>query len=87
MKIKKGYVLHCVDNVNIVLADESKPAHDGIITLNNTGAFLWRLLETNSLPKALADGLMAEYGIDADTAMADVNDFLQKLLDAGIIEE
>ncbi len=87
MKIKKEFVLRTIDGINIVVAvGKEASAHNSIITLNDTGAFLWRLLETGCERNTLAEKLCDEYDISADIAAKDTDEFLTKLEAAGILE-
>ncbi len=59
---------------------------NGMLTLNETGAFLWQKLKDGADKEALLDAICAEYAIDKDTASADIDAFLQKLTDIGCLE-
>ncbi len=87
MKIKKGFKLRRIDDLYVVIAGASA-ARDfhGMITLNESGAFLWERLQTHISEEDLVSALCAEYEIDPETAAADVKKFLsiakeQDLLD------
>ena len=87
MKIKKEFVLRTIDGINIVVAvGKEASAHNSIITLNDTGAFLWRALESGCEKSALTEKLCGEYDVSSDIASADVDGFVAKLADAGILE-
>lgn len=56
------------------------------ITLNETGAFLWQLIDAGETSAdALAASLTGEYDVSAKQAAADVASFLEKLRAAEII--
>jgi coenzyme PQQ synthesis protein D (PqqD) len=55
-------------------------------SLNPTGTFLWRLLESGTEPDALADALAEEHQVDRETAAADVQAFLSSLQEQQLIE-
>lgn len=87
MKIKDGYLLRKIADSHIVIAvgDEAMD-FNGIITLNEVGAFLWNLL-TEDIPKErLLEELLKEYSIDEQTAKQDISEFLNKLLGMGLLE-
>lgn len=58
----------------------------GIISLNETGALLWKQLEQGCEKKDLVQALLDEYEVDAETAEKDVNEFLKLSGDAGLID-
>ena len=60
---------------------------DGMITLNETGVFLWRLLEEDRTFEQLLTELQKEYDIDEKTAREDINAFLDELRTIKALEE
>ena len=88
MKLKENLVLRQVAQNWVVLPlAERTLDFSGILSLNDSGAMLWNLLETGAGPDALVKALTSEYNVSEGTAAADVNDFLDKLKQAGCIEE
>ena len=87
MKIKDGYLLREVAG-NHVVVPTGKAILDfsGVITLNGTGVFLWKLLNTEKTEQELLSALLAEYEIDETTAKADLTEFLEKLKAAELLE-
>lgn len=57
------------------------------LTANDSGALLWNALAAGTTKDALADSLVAAYGIDADAAAADVERFLAELRERGLLDE
>lgn len=86
MKIKKGYVLKEIAGNNIVVEVGGKVSFNGMITLNDTGAFLWRKLEKGADKESLVAALLDEYDVSPEKASEDVALFLQKLEGAGVLE-
>jgi hypothetical protein len=60
-------------------------AFPGMITVNDTGAYLWELLETEQTVDSLADALLARYEVAWEQAKADVEMFLEKLQPTGAV--
>jgi len=86
MKIKDGFVLQEVAGQTVVV-----PVGDGLdlnmmITLNETGAFLWKQLEQETDEATVLAALLAEYDVDKKTAKAHVAAFLAKLYEHGFFE-
>lgn len=87
MKIKDGYLLREVAG-NHVAAPTGKAALDfsGMITLNDAGTFLWKLMNTEKTEQELLASLLEEYEIDEVAAKADLAEFLAKLKEADLLE-
>ncbi len=86
MKIKDGYLLKEVAG-NYVVVPVGNVDFDGMISLNQTGVCIWKLLETDTDFDHLLSQFLCEYDIDGETAKADLNAFLTKLRDAGLLYE
>ena len=78
MKIKEGFILREVAGDTIVMPGGDIELN-GMITLNETGAFLWKLLETETTEEELARAIVKEYSVDEETAAAAVHNFVEKL--------
>ena len=86
MKIKDDLVLRQVVDTWVVLPTAEKVLDfDGMLTLNETGLMLWKLLENESTLEDLASALMQEYEVDREQALADVGEFVETLKKAGCI--
>lgn len=87
MKLKNEYVLQQVADVWVVLPiGEEVLNFNSMITLNETGAFLWKKLAEGADMQALIAALTSEYDVTAQQAQADTMKFCQKLHDAGCME-
>ena len=58
---------------------------EGVFTLNEVGATIWRLIDGQTTVGELMDAVRNEYDVDAAEAEKDVVDFLHSLEDAGLI--
>lgn len=87
MKISDKFVLRQVAGSWIVLPVAEKTVDfNGMLTLNETGLMLWKLLEKGSSREALAQALTDEYDVTFAEALADVDEYLGKLERAGCLE-
>ncbi|WP_392886259.1 PqqD family protein [Eubacterium limosum] len=87
MRIKEGYMLREAAGETVVVPfGEEALNFQGIISLNETGALLWKQLEQGCEKKDLVQALLDEYEVDAETAEKDVNEFLKLAGDAGLID-
>ena len=85
MKIKGNYVLRQVAKTWVVMPlGQSTLDLNGMLTLNETGALLWKTLEQNGDRDAMVKALTGEYNVSAEQALADVERFLNKLAAAGV---
>ncbi len=87
MKISEGYILRSVAGRNIVVSVNSKATFNGMLTLNDTGMFLWELLKNDISQEEMLSKTVSEYDVDKETASTDIDDFLNNLRSKGILEE
>ena len=87
MKIKDGFILREVAGSYLVVAvGNAVKEFGGIVNLNETGAFLWRLLEKSSTEPEMVDALLNEYEVDRETVEKDVKAFVEKLTEAKLVK-
>ena len=88
MKIKTGYVIRQVMDTYLVIGVGSENyVPNQIMSLNEAGAFLWKMLEIGAEKSELRDAMIREYGIDTTTAENDVDVFIARLTDKALIAE
>lgn len=88
MKLKNGYILRKVANSFVVVAlGEATKERNVMITLNETGAFLWGKLAEECDEDTLVKALLEEYDTDENTARADVRAFMKKVREEGLAQE
>ena len=90
MKIKEGYVLREVAGSNIVVPiGNAQMSFNGIMTLNDVGTFIWRMLdsENGADRQEIVNAVLKEYDADAETVEKDVERFLLKLRAHKLTEE
>lgn len=87
MKIKKDFELREIAGSYVVFpVGEQAMDFNGMITLNETGAFLWQKLLDGATKESLCDALCTEYDIDSATAMADIDAYVAKLTEIGCLD-
>ncbi len=87
MKIKEGFMLKTVaDSFVVVPTGANIVDFSAMITLNETGAFLWEALKNDVTEEDLTSALMSEYEVDEKTAGEDVAEFVAVLRDKKVIE-
>jgi hypothetical protein len=58
---------------------------DSVYTLNETGAFIWELIDGKKSVEVIIDAMTEEYDIDKESAREDVLQFIGKMNDYLII--
>ena len=90
MKIKNGFVLESVGGAYIAVAvGDRASAFNGIVRLNESGAFIWNLLvEREYTRDEIVEKIVKEYeGVSPEDVVGGVLVFEEKLRAAGIIED
>lgn len=85
MKLKDGFLLRQVAGQTVVLPVSGDLDLNMMITLNDTGAFLWERLQNEIDEVALVAALLEEYDVDGATAKNSVAAFVKKLNDNGFL--
>ena len=85
MKMKDGFLLRQVAGQTVVLPIGGDMDLNMMITLNETGAFLWEKLQEETDEAALVAALLGEYDVDEATAKQAVADFVVKLNENGFL--
>ena len=88
MKLKENFVLRQVAGSYVVVAvGAASVDFNGMLTLNESGALLWRTLEGGADRAALLAALTSEYDVDEAQAARDLDEFLNSLRTAGCLAE
>lgn len=87
MKIKEGFILRKVGIQFVVAATGKASEHfNGMMRLNESGAFAFRLMQQGITEEELTMRLMEEYEVSEQTARKDVAAFTAALREAGALE-
>ena len=86
MKLKDGFLLRQVAGQTVVLPIGGGLDLNMMITLNDTGAFLWEKMGKETDEAGLVAALLAEYEVDEATAAQCVAEFVRKLDDHGFLQ-
>jgi len=87
MKIKSEFILREIMGSYIVVPTGEKLVDFKVmITLNETSAFLWNLLNEEKTFEELVNALTSEYDVDEETAKNDVSEFIEQLNDKKVFE-
>lgn len=88
MKIKEGYILRNVAGSFVVVpVGEATLEFNGMMNLNETGAFLFEKMIDGISREDLIKALTDEYDVDEKTASEDVDTFIEKVKAQDLFEE
>lgn len=87
MKIKSDFITRTVAGETVVVPVGEAAAHvNGMITLNETAAFIWQFLQEPHTSEELLEAVLGEFEIDAESARADISGFTAALAENGMLE-
>ena len=88
MHITPGFVVRQIAGETIAVpSGPSAQSLSGLLALNDSGEFLFNLLQTEQTQESLVQSLLDAYEVDEETACADVAEFLEILRQNGILIE
>lgn len=88
MRLKEGFMLRQVAGSWVVVAvGLACVDFDGMLTLNDSGALLWRVLEDGGGREELISALTDAYDVDSAQAGRDTDEFLDTLRQVGCLME
>ncbi len=80
MKIKEGFILRNVAGSFVVVpVGQATLDFNGMMNLNETGAFLFEKMIEGISREDLIEALTNEYDVDEETATKDVDAFIEKV--------
>ena len=88
MKTKQGFMLRSVGGRNVVVPiGQASLEFNGMITLNETGAFIWKKLQTGCTYDELIDAIKKEYDATEEDIKTGVDALLAQMREANLLEE
>jgi hypothetical protein len=87
IKLKKGFVLRKI-GAQYMAVPYGAMTNDvkGMVSLTESGYLLWQAMEKGTdTVEALADILTAEYTVEREEAIRDINGFIAYLTDLGVL--
>lgn len=87
MKIEKEFILREIAGDYVIIPTGKTTLElNGLITVNELGAFLWEKLQQDITKAELVEAVLDEYEIDRETVEKDVDEFLEELVKNRILE-
>ena len=83
MKINEGFMLREVaGNFVVVPVGKASEKFKGVINLNAISALIWQKIEEGLEEEEIVQVILNEYEVEEEKARKDVNDFINKLVEA-----
>lgn len=86
MKIKNIYELKKVVNQYLVIRVEDALVLDDMITINEIGKDIFEFLKEEHSEDEVVSYILSNYEVTEEKAREDVHEFIEKLIQKGIIE-
>ena len=86
MKVEKEFVLREIAGDYIIIpTGKTVLDFNGLITVNEVGVSLWNMLQNETSFEELVQGILEEYDVEESVAREDIQEFLDRLVEGGIL--
>ena len=87
MRISKDFIIREIAGDHVIVPTGTAVMNfNGLIMVNEVGAFLWEKLQEDTTLESLTENVLEEYEIDEKTARKDIEEFIYKLQEGGILQ-
>ena len=87
MRVKHGFVMRQLGEEYVVVPVGAEVEQfQGMLRLNEAGAFLWKRLQTGISEAGLCQALQDEYDVSEEKAAGDLEKFINILKEEGLLE-
>lgn len=88
MKVDSEFILREIAGDYVIIpTGKTVLSFNGLISVNEVGAFLWQQLQEEVTLEDLVAAVLNEYDVDEETAREDIEDFLDALVEGQILEK
>ena len=88
MKLEKEFVLREIAGDYVIIpVGKTVIEFNGLITVNEVGVSIWNMLQNKVTFDQIVQGILNEYEVEESVAREDIREFLDKLIDGGILTE
>lgn len=88
MKIKSGFVKRNIAGSEIVVpVGKTAMQFNGMITLNESGAFFWDCLKEETTKEKVVEKVLEVYEVSREKAEEDVSSFIDMLRENALLDE
>lgn len=86
MRVEKEFVLREIAGDYIIIpTGKTVLEFNGLVTVNEVGVSLWKMLQEEVTFDELVNGILEEYDVDEAVAREDIREFLDKIIESGIL--
>lgn len=86
MQIKKDFILRDIAGDHIIIpTGQTALEFNGLISVNEVGVSLWKMLQEDVGLDDLVHGILDEYEVEEEVARDDILEFLKVLVSHGIL--
>lgn len=87
MKVDKEFILREIAGDYIIIPTGKTVLNfNGLITVNEVGVSLWKMLQNEVTLDELVQGILNEYEVEEEVAREDIQEFLDSLEAGGILK-
>lgn len=88
MKLEKEFVLREIAGDYVIIpVGKTVIEFNGLITVNEVGVSIWNMLQDEVTFDQIVQGILNEYEVEESVAREDIREFLDQLIDGGILTE
>ena len=88
MKLEKEFVLREIAGDYVIIpVGNTVIEFNGLITVNEVGVSIWNMLQNEVTFDQIVQGILNEYEVEESVAREDIREFLDQLIDGGILTE
>ena len=86
MRVDKEFVLREIAGDYIIIpTGKTVLEFNGLITVNEVGVSLCKMLQEEVTIEDLVQGILEEYDVEEEVAREDIQEFLDTLIDGGVL--
>ena len=86
MKVEKDFLLREIAGEYIIIPTVSAALEfNGLISVNEVGVSIWKMLQNDVTLDELVAGILAEYDVEESVAREDIMEFLDRLQSVGML--
>ena len=88
MKLEKEFVLREIAGDYVIIpVGKTVIEFNGLITVNEVGVSIWNMLQNEVTFDQIVQGILNEYEVEESVAREDIREFLDQLIDGGLLTE
>ena len=86
MRVDKEFVLREIAGDYIIIpTGKTVLEFNGLVTVNEVGVSLWKMLQNEVTFDDLVNGILEEYDVEEAVAREDIREFLDRIIESGIL--